>query len=204
MSTCVKGMCGTRPLSRIPQPRGTNRLRCTLPQPSLVNSLSVVPAGQCHRQSCSTFKPRPSAYRLCRKARSHVLSCTAVSGAQPMQPVQPTVLHKAAASIVSLWQHSLRQLASFVRVQRKVTPTDSTVCKHQRRAHVCNWDCWPQHVGCELQEINAKIRSSIKNMKCLAAVAPFAAVGGSTNTFILITKAVGSFIKVRTAFCPPP
>lgn len=36
-------------------------------------------------------------------------------------------------------------------------------------------------------------------MKCLAAVAPFAAVGGSTNTFILITKAVGSFIKVRTA-----
>ena len=54
-------------------------------------------------------------------------------------------------------------------------------------------------MGCALQEINAHIRSSIKNMKCLAAVAPFAAVGGSTNTFILITKAVGSFIKVLTA-----
>lgn len=50
-----------------------------------------------------------------------------------------------------------------------------------------------------MQEVNAQIKSSIKNMKCLAAVAPFAAVGGSTNTFILITKAVGSFIKVRIA-----
>lgn len=47
-----------------------------------------------------------------------------------------------------------------------------------------------------LQEVNAQIKASIKNMRCLAAVAPFAAVSGSTNTFILITRAVGSFIKV--------
>lgn len=108
------------------------------PQPSPVHSLSVVPVGRCHRQSCSAFRPRPSTYRPCRKARSHLQNCTAVSGAQPLQPVQPNVLHKAAASIVSLWQHSLKQLASFVRVQREPTPTDSKVCNHRRCAHVCN------------------------------------------------------------------
>ena len=139
MSTCVVGMCGTRPLSCRSQPRGTIRLSFTR-QPSLAHSVSVVSAGVCHRQSCSTFRPRPSAYRLCRKARSQLLSCTASSGAQSMQPVQPTVLQKAAASIVSFWQHSLKQLASFVRVQREPTQTDSTVCEHQRCAHFCKLD----------------------------------------------------------------
>jgi len=56
-----------------------------------------------------------------------------------------------------------------------------------------------------LQDFNAQIKAAVKNMRCLAAVAPFAAASGSTNTFILITKAVGSFIKVSLLFlssCP--
>jgi len=49
-------------------------------------------------------------------------------------------------------------------------------------------------------EINAKIRSGIKHMRCLMAVAPFAAATGSASTFLLITKAVGSFIKLYLLF----
>lgn len=54
-----------------------------------------------------------------------------------MQPAQPAVLHKAAASIVSLWQHSLKQLASFVCVQRKPSQFDSTVCEDVSFLCVC-------------------------------------------------------------------
>ncbi|KAL3134047.1 hypothetical protein ABBQ32_008477 [Trebouxia sp. C0010 RCD-2024] len=152
MSACTVGMCGTRPVSR-----------------------TLRPSGLCHRSSCHTFKPRSSSPRLCRKARSQSLSCTATSAARPTQPGQPTAIHRAAATILSFWQHSLKQVAGFVR--RQPTQMDSA-------------------------EINAQIRSSIKNMKCLAAVAPLAAISasGSTNTFILITNAVGSFIRLYLLF----
>lgn len=46
------------------------------------------------------------------------------------------------------------------------------------------------------QEVNAQIRDSVKHMRVLALVAPFAAVAGSTDTFMIITKAVASFIKL--------
>lgn len=47
-----------------------------------------------------------------------------------------------------------------------------------------------------LQDTNANIRVGLKQMRILAAVAPFAAVTGNANTLLLITRAVGSFIKV--------
>lgn len=48
----------------------------------------------------------------------------------------------------------------------------------------------------EAAEINAQIKESMRSMKMLALVMPFAAVSGSTDTFFIITKAVASFIKV--------
>ena len=45
-------------------------------------------------------------------------------------------------------------------------------------------------------ELNQQIKDSVKNMRMLALVAPFAAVSGSADTFFIITKAVASFIKV--------
>lgn len=50
-----------------------------------------------------------------------------------------------------------------------------------------------------VQEVNLQIKQSIKQLRILAAVAPFAAVSGSADTFFIVTKAVASFIKVRRA-----
>lgn len=47
------------------------------------------------------------------------------------------------------------------------------------------------------EAINQNIKESIKQMRMLAIIAPFAAVSGSADTFFIITKAVASFIKVR-------
>lgn len=44
--------------------------------------------------------------------------------------------------------------------------------------------------------INGQIKESIRGMRMLAMVVPFAAVSGSTPTFMIITKAVASFIKL--------
>lgn len=46
------------------------------------------------------------------------------------------------------------------------------------------------------QDVNAQIRDSVKQMKVLALVAPFAAVSGGADTFMIITRAVASFIKL--------
>lgn len=46
------------------------------------------------------------------------------------------------------------------------------------------------------QDINAQIRASMKQMRMLALVAPFTAASGSTDTFMIITRAVASFIKL--------
>lgn len=47
-------------------------------------------------------------------------------------------------------------------------------------------------------EMNNEIRNSVRQMRALALVAPFAAVSGSADTFYVITKAVASFIKVKS------
>lgn len=52
-----------------------------------------------------------------------------------------------------------------------------------------------QHV--DEAQLNQQIKDSVKQMRMLALVAPFAAVSGSADTFFIITKAVASFIKVR-------
>ncbi len=46
------------------------------------------------------------------------------------------------------------------------------------------------------QDVNAQIRDGVKQMRVLALVAPFAAVSGGTDTFMIITRAVASFIKL--------
>lgn len=45
------------------------------------------------------------------------------------------------------------------------------------------------------EAINEQIRENVRNMRQFAAVLPFAALTG-TNAFLLITKAVSSFIKL--------
>lgn len=49
--------------------------------------------------------------------------------------------------------------------------------------------------------VNQQIKDSLKSMRVLALVAPFAAVSGSADTFFIITKAVASFIKVGAPAC---
>lgn len=50
-------------------------------------------------------------------------------------------------------------------------------------------------------QLNQQIKESVKHMRTLAIIAPFAAVSGSADTFFIITKAVASFIKVCTRSC---
>jgi len=48
----------------------------------------------------------------------------------------------------------------------------------------------------DAEDLNAQIKQSVRSMRMLALVVPFAAVSGSTDTFFIITKAVASFIKL--------
>lgn len=123
------------------------------------------------KHACPTFRPRANALRLGRYTKLQTIKCTASSAAQPLHPAHPTPFHRVAATVLSFWQHSLKQLAALLQVK-------------------------PDQQQASSQDINAQIKAAVKNMRCLAAVAPFAAASGSTNTFILITKAVGSFIKL--------
>jgi hypothetical protein len=52
-----------------------------------------------------------------------------------------------------------------------------------------------------VQAVNLQIQQSVKQLRILAAVAPFAAVSGSADTLVIVTKAVASFIKVRREDC---
>lgn len=47
-----------------------------------------------------------------------------------------------------------------------------------------------------VQAVNLQIKESVRQMRILAVVAPFAAVSGGADTFFIVTKAVASFIKV--------
>jgi hypothetical protein len=46
------------------------------------------------------------------------------------------------------------------------------------------------------EDLNAQIKASVKQMRMLAVVAPLAAVSGGADTFMIITRAVASFIKL--------
>lgn len=50
----------------------------------------------------------------------------------------------------------------------------------------------------DTEQIESQLKQSMRSMRMLALVMPFAAVSGSTDTFFIITKAVASFIKVRS------
>lgn len=46
------------------------------------------------------------------------------------------------------------------------------------------------------EAVNFQIKQSARQLRILAAVAPFAAVSGSADTLFIVTKAVASFIKL--------
>mmetsp|Transcript_10511 Transcript_10511/g.28873 ORF Transcript_10511/g.28873 Transcript_10511/m.28873 type:complete len:218 (+) Transcript_10511:50-703(+) len=48
----------------------------------------------------------------------------------------------------------------------------------------------------DAEAINGQIQANLKGMRTLAMVVPFAAVSGSSSTFMILTKAVASFIKL--------
>ena len=80
-------------------------------------SSSPYAAGLTQKQACPYFRPRPSALRLCRQAKLHTLTCTASAAAQPLLLSHPSPVHRVAATVLSFWQHSLRQLASFLQIK---------------------------------------------------------------------------------------
>jgi len=69
------------------------------------------------KQACPYFRPRPSAFRLCRQAKLQTLTCTASTAAQPLHSAHPSPVHRVAATVLSFWQHSLRQLASLLQIK---------------------------------------------------------------------------------------
>lgn len=46
------------------------------------------------------------------------------------------------------------------------------------------------------EDVNAQIREGVRQMRVLALVAPLAAVSGGADTFLIVTRAVASFIKL--------
>lgn len=45
--------------------------------------------------------------------------------------------------------------------------------------------------------INSSIKQSVRHFHMLGAIAPFAAASTGANTFLLLTKAMAKFLKVR-------
>lgn len=97
-------------------------------------------------------------------------SAAAAGGRQPAVPSAPLLrLTAAAAGLVQRCVAGVRAAAAA------------------QVAHVAALDA---------EELNVQIRGSLKQMRVLALVAPFAAVSGGADTFMIITKAVASFIKL--------
>jgi hypothetical protein len=46
--------------------------------------------------------------------------------------------------------------------------------------------------------VNVNIKQSVRHFHMLGAIAPFAAASSGANTFLLLTKAMAKFIKVRS------
>jgi hypothetical protein len=97
------------------------------------------------------------------------VQCSALGG-QPSQPWNSNPIIRLAATASSMISSSINRM--------KLSAVEST--KNVDEA-----------------QLNQQIKDSVKNMRMLALIAPFAAVSGSADTFYIITKAVASFIKVR-------
>lgn len=164
--------------------------------------IAVAAVGLTPRTRCNHFRPRAYAFRLQRQRQRHlgVTACSASAAAQTLPGPQPKPLPQAALVALALWQRMLQQIAAcFQRAVPLETGTDVSRAKHNNipvAARQCVCDKISSQYQIVVQDINAGIRSSVRHMRCLMAVAPFAAATGSASTFLLITKAVGSFIKV--------
>jgi hypothetical protein len=99
------------------------------------------------------------------------VKCSA-AGAQPSRPIGP-------ASPIARLAATASAMVNGVVHRMRVTAEEATA-------------------GMDEAALNQQIKDSVKNMRMLALVAPFAAVSGSADTFFIITKAVASFIKVRS------
>jgi hypothetical protein len=79
-------------------------------------------------------------------------------------------------------------------------------CFHECIVSICQVACAVEpYAHMEfMQALNNKVRTSWKQMRTLAVVAPFAAASssGGATTMILLTAAVASFIKVMSCFLP--
>ncbi|KAI3430364.1 hypothetical protein D9Q98_004959 [Chlorella vulgaris] len=104
----------------------------------------------------------------CRSSRVPALRCSsaATGGGRPL-PASP--LLRLASTAAAL-------------VQRCVSATRTAVT--QAAAQMAE------------QDLEAQMKVALKQMRMLTLVAPFAAVSGSTDTFMIITRAVASFIKL--------
>jgi len=105
--------------------------------------------------------------------------------AAPSSAAQPESEHNAplrmlAAALASAWQALLARVALAVQAaKQRAAATDRETLA---------------------SGISAQIRQSVRHARMLTVVAPFAAAGGSygttSNTLLLLTRAVASFIKV--------
>ena len=119
MSAFAVGAYGTPSVSTPATRASGNNWVLRPTQPCLLESFTTVvfDAGLGTRHACPTFRPRPSAYRLCRQTKLQMLKCTASSAAQPLHSAHPSPVHKVAAAVLSFWQHSLRTLASLLQLR---------------------------------------------------------------------------------------
>jgi len=97
------------------------------------------------------------------------IRCSALGG-QPSQPWNSNPIIRLAATASSMINSTMDRM--------KVAAIEST--KNVDEA-----------------QLNQQIKDSVRNMRMLTLIAPFAAVSGSADTFYIITKAVASFIKVK-------
>lgn len=100
----------------------------------------------------------------------------AASPASQPEPARFAPLHAVAAAAVAVWRGLAARVAEAVLAARQRLDTADSAA------------------------INAQIRGSVKQARMLSAVAPFAAAstytGTTSNTLLLLTRAVASFIKV--------
>uniref|UniRef100_A0A061QX48 YggT family protein n=1 Tax=Tetraselmis sp. GSL018 TaxID=582737 RepID=A0A061QX48_9CHLO len=131
------------------------------------------------RQSCCKrcFKSAGAkALQSHRRKSSRFVSASAATGACEPSPT-PSAVAPLAVGLAGRVAEALRQAAERI----------STAFKSAFNAK-----------DIDSEEVSRQVRATVKNMKIILAVAPFAAVStsSSANTFLLITRAVASFIKL--------
>ena len=113
--------------------------------------------------------------------RGLIASASLGAAASPASQPEPACfapLHAVAAAAVAAWHALAARVAEAVLAARRRLDTPPS----------------------DPAAVNAQIRGSVKQARMLSAVAPFAAAstytGTTSNTLLLLTRAVASFIKV--------